>query len=81
MARIRTRASRKSGRWTLTGTKAVVVDGHTADWVLIPARTQDGLGTFLLERPEATYIPTWDGTRKVAPRPRRRPRRTGRPRR
>lgn len=66
VARIRTRASRKSGRWTLTGTKAVVVDGHTADWVLIPARTQDGLGTFLLERPEATYIPTWDGTRKVA---------------
>ena len=64
--RIRTRASRKSGRWTLTGTKAAVVDGHTADWVLVPARTQEGLGTFLLEAPDATFVPSWDGTRKIA---------------
>lgn len=67
--RTRTRASRKSGRWTLTGTKAAVVDGHTADWILLPARTQEGLTTFLLESPDpalVTYVPTLDGTRKIA---------------
>lgn len=64
--RIRTRASRKSGRWLLTGTKAAVIDGHTADWMLVPARTQEGLGTFLLEGDAgATPVPSWDGTRKV----------------
>jgi alkylation response protein AidB-like acyl-CoA dehydrogenase len=64
--RIRTRASRKSGRWRVSGTKSIVVDGHTADWALVVARTQSGLGTFLVEPPEATAIPTWDGTRKIA---------------
>lgn len=64
--RIRTRASRKSGRWLLHGSKAVVVDGHTADWVLVPARTQEGLGTFLVERPGAEFVPSLDGSRKLA---------------
>ena len=64
--RVRTRASRKSGRWRLTGLKPVVLDGHTADWVLVVARTQDGLGTFLIESPRAQLVPTWDGGRKVA---------------
>jgi alkylation response protein AidB-like acyl-CoA dehydrogenase len=49
--RIRTRASRKTGRWLLNGLKPVVVDGHTADWVLVVARTQEGLGTFVVEAP------------------------------
>ena len=64
--RVRTRASRKSGSWRLTGTKPVVLDGHGADWVLVAARTQQGLGTFLLERPAAEQIPTLDVTRRVA---------------
>jgi len=64
--RIRTRASRKSGRWRVSGTKSVVVDGHTADWALVPARTQAGIGTFLVEPPGGEAIPTWDGTRKIA---------------
>lgn len=69
--RIRTRASRKSGRWTLTGTKATVVDGHTADWILVPARTQEGLGTFLvptadLGTGDLTPVPGLDPTRKIA---------------
>lgn len=64
--RVRTRASRKTGRWLLEGVKPVVVDGHTADWVLVAARTQQGLGTFLIEAPDAELVPTWDGTRKVA---------------
>jgi alkylation response protein AidB-like acyl-CoA dehydrogenase len=71
VARTRTRASRKSGRWTLTGTKEAVVDGHTADWVLVPARTQEGLGTFLVETaalPAASMVavPSLDPTRKLA---------------
>jgi alkylation response protein AidB-like acyl-CoA dehydrogenase len=64
--RIRTRASRKSGSWRLTGTKAVVLDGHTADWVLVPARTQEGIGTFLVEQPRALLEPSLDVTRRVA---------------
>jgi alkylation response protein AidB-like acyl-CoA dehydrogenase len=64
--RVRTRASRKSGRWRLSGEKVVVVDGHTADWVLVVARTQQGLGTFVVEDPAAEQIPTWDLTRKIA---------------
>ena len=64
--RVRTRASRKSGRWRLRGLKSVVIDGHTADWVLVVARTQQGLGTFLIESPDMHSIPTWDLTRKIA---------------
>ncbi|MEY2476924.1 MAG: hypothetical protein QOG87_2239 [Actinomycetota bacterium] len=64
--RVRTRALRKGVRWLLTGLKPVVVDGHTADWVLVAARTEEGLGTFLIERPEAERVATWDVTRKIA---------------
>jgi alkylation response protein AidB-like acyl-CoA dehydrogenase len=64
--RVRTRASRKTGEWLLTGTKPVVLDGHTADWVLVVARTQAGIGTFVIEAPDAEPVPTWDHTRKVA---------------
>jgi alkylation response protein AidB-like acyl-CoA dehydrogenase len=44
----------------------VVLDGHAADWVLVAARTDEGLGTFLIERPEGELASTWDLTRKVA---------------
>lgn len=66
IARIRTRASRKSGRWRLTGEKAIVLDGAHADWALVPARTQEGLSTFLVEAPGGEPVPTWDVTRRVA---------------
>jgi alkylation response protein AidB-like acyl-CoA dehydrogenase len=64
--RTRTRASRKSGSWRLTGVKAIVLDGHSADWVLVPARTQQGIGTFVIERPEGELVPSLDVTRRVA---------------
>ncbi len=64
--RIRTRASRKSGQWRLTGTKPVVLDGHTADWMLVPARTQQGLGTFVIDAPRAEPVPGLDVTRALA---------------
>ena len=64
--RIRTRAKRKGGQWRLHGLKPVVLDGASADWALVPARTQEGIGTFLLEAPEGETVPTWDHTRRVA---------------
>jgi alkylation response protein AidB-like acyl-CoA dehydrogenase len=63
--RIRTRAVRTHGRWLLSGLKPVVLDGHTADWVLVAARTQEGLGTFVVEAPGGELVPAWDQTRKV----------------
>lgn len=64
--RVRTRAVRKSGRWLLHGLKPVVLDGSSADWCLVAARTEYGLGTFAIEAPGAEPVPTWDETRKVA---------------
>ena len=65
VTRVRTRAVRKAGRWRLTGTKPVILDGHTADWALVVARTERGIGTFLVEAPTAELVPAWDVTRKV----------------
>jgi len=64
--RIRTRARRKGADWVLTGLKPIVLDGHTADWVIVAARTQDGIGSFLIESPDAEHVPTMDPTRKAA---------------
>jgi alkylation response protein AidB-like acyl-CoA dehydrogenase len=64
--RVRARATRKSGQWRLNGTKPVVIDGHTADWVLVVARTEKGLGSFVVEKAAAAPVPTLDPTRKIA---------------
>jgi alkylation response protein AidB-like acyl-CoA dehydrogenase len=65
VTRVRTRAIRKHGRWRLTGSKPVVLDGHTADWALVVARSEQGIGTFLVEAPAGELVPSWDQTRKV----------------
>src|SRR2546421_12264521 len=64
--RVHTRARRKGADWVLTGEKPLVLDGHTADWVIVVARTEDGLGSFLLEAPRGEVVPTMDPTRKAA---------------
>jgi alkylation response protein AidB-like acyl-CoA dehydrogenase len=64
--RIRTRAARRAGRWYLTGHHPVVPDGDTADWVLVPARTQVGLETFLVETPRGENADSWDTGRSLA---------------
>ncbi len=64
--RVRTRARRKGANWVLNGVKLLVLDGHTADWVIVVARTEEGLGSFLIQAPEAEAIPTLDPTRKAA---------------
>ena len=63
--RIRTRAVRKHGQWLLTGHKLVVLDGDSADFVLVAARTQAGVGTFVIEAPRCEVVPTWDVCRTV----------------
>ena len=64
--RVHTRARRKGADWVLTGRKPLVLDGHTADWVIVVARTEEGLGSFLLEAPRGEAVPTMDPTRKAA---------------
>lgn len=64
--RIRTRATRRGGRWYLTGHHPVVPDGDTADWCLVPARTQSGLQTFVVEAPHGEAVPSWDPARQLA---------------
>jgi len=45
-----TRAVAVDGRWQLTGSKAVVPAGTVADVFVVPARTDDGAGVFLVRR-------------------------------
>jgi alkylation response protein AidB-like acyl-CoA dehydrogenase len=56
--------------WTLTGTKLFVVDGHTADLLLVVARAADGLGVFGVEGDAAGVdrrkLDTLDLTRDLA---------------
>ena len=64
--RVRTRAHRTGAEWVLNGAKPLVLDGHTADWLIVVARTPEGLGSFLIEEPVADAVPTMDPTRKAA---------------
>jgi alkylation response protein AidB-like acyl-CoA dehydrogenase len=64
--RVRTRSRRKGADWVVTGLKPTVLDGHTADWAIVVARTEEGLGSFLLEAPRGEAVPGLDPTRKIA---------------
>lgn len=46
--RLATTASESDGAWTLCGTKTAVAGGGVADQLLVAARTDDGLGFFLV---------------------------------
>ena len=61
-----TTAVRSGDGWVLDGLKPVVLDGHTADWAIVVAQAEGGLGAFLVEQPAAELVPTLDVTRKVA---------------
>jgi alkylation response protein AidB-like acyl-CoA dehydrogenase len=56
--------------WAVSGTKHFVVDGHTADLLLVVARAPDGLGVFCVERAaagvERSRLDTLDLTRALA---------------
>lgn len=72
---VETVASEVDGGWNLRGTKRFVVDGHTADLLVVVARDpgtrdEDGICAFLVrgdaEGVERRVLPTMDGTRKLA---------------
>lgn len=56
--------------WTLTGEKSFVIDGHTAQLILVLARTDAGLSLFAVDGDAAglarTPLETLDMTRKLA---------------
>jgi alkylation response protein AidB-like acyl-CoA dehydrogenase len=58
------------GGWQLDGHKSYVLDGHTADLILVTARTAAGLSLFAVDAAAAgltrTALPTLDQTRKLA---------------
>jgi alkylation response protein AidB-like acyl-CoA dehydrogenase len=67
-------ATEKGGRYTLSGTKLFVHDAHTADALVVAARTRPGAGAegvslFLLPRETSglrvMLLPTMDQTRKL----------------
>src|SRR3984885_9291498 len=66
LSTVRTRARRKAAQWVVSGEKPVVVDGHTADWVIVVARSEEGVRSYLLESPEGALVPSLDPTRKLA---------------
>jgi alkylation response protein AidB-like acyl-CoA dehydrogenase len=63
-------ASRLGELWSLDGTKSYVLDGYTANLVLVAARTEGGLSLFAVagdaEGLERTPLATMDQTRKQA---------------
>jgi len=66
LERVKVRASGRGSRFRIDGVKPMVMDGHTADWVLVAARTREGIQSFLVERPAAELAPSLDITRKFA---------------
>ena len=66
VARVRTAATPRGDSWVLDGLKPVVLDGHIADWAIVAARTEEGLGSFVVEKPGAELVPSMDVTRKTA---------------
>ncbi|MDQ1417273.1 MAG: hypothetical protein QOF81_2886 [Acidimicrobiaceae bacterium] len=62
--------SGSGGSWVLDGHKTFVLDGHTADVVLVVARTDAGVSLFLVDGDAPglgrTAMPTMDQTRKQA---------------
>ncbi len=67
---IETTATESGGTWMLSGTKSFVLDGHTADLILVAARTGAGVSIFAVDGDASglTRIPlsTMDQTRKQA---------------
>ncbi|HEY3811138.1 MAG TPA: acyl-CoA dehydrogenase family protein [Acidimicrobiales bacterium] len=63
-------ASGSGDSWTLTGEKLYVLDGHTADLILVAARTPAGVSVFAVDKGAsgltATPLSTMDQTRKQA---------------
>ena len=68
LERVRVRADGRGNSYRLDGVKPMVMDAHSADWVLVPARTREGLRTFCVTAADAQLTPSLDLTRKFAAR-------------
>jgi alkylation response protein AidB-like acyl-CoA dehydrogenase len=70
VSRIETTATREGAAWKIEGTKLYVLDGHSADVVLVAARTHAGVSLFSLAGDASgltrTPLVTLDPTRKQA---------------
>jgi alkylation response protein AidB-like acyl-CoA dehydrogenase len=64
------RGTRDGAKWKLSGAKHFVIDGQTAEIVLVVALAENGMGLFQVETGaanfERTALPTLDLTRKLA---------------
>jgi alkylation response protein AidB-like acyl-CoA dehydrogenase len=69
-AGITTPAKKSGDSWTISGTKMFVLDGHTADLILVAARTPASVSLFAVEGGASgltrTALSTMDQTRKQA---------------
>ncbi len=65
-----TQAADEDGAWRLTGAKRFVLDGHTADTIVVAASTAEGVALFLVEGDAdglmRTSLTTMDLTRPLA---------------
>jgi alkylation response protein AidB-like acyl-CoA dehydrogenase len=63
-------ATQSGGGWVLDGHKSFVLDGHTANLVVVAARTSSGISLFTVDGDASgltrTLLPTMDMTRKMA---------------
>ena len=63
-------ASNSGGSWSINGTKSFVLDGHTADLIVVAARTGKGVSLFTVDGGASgltrTALSTMDQTRKQA---------------
>jgi alkylation response protein AidB-like acyl-CoA dehydrogenase len=69
-ARVETAASKGKSGWVIQGRKSFVIDGASADEILVSAQTDDGVGIFLVggqsDGVERRGLETLDLTRKLA---------------
>ncbi len=69
-AGVATLATADGGSWRLDGHKSFVLDGHVADTLVVAARSDAGVGLFLVDGDASglvrTSLPTLDLTRKQA---------------
>jgi alkylation response protein AidB-like acyl-CoA dehydrogenase len=67
---VRVEALRDGDDWLLSGEAGHVLDGHSADLVIVPARTGAGVGLFAVPGHAAGFarrgLPTLDRTRRLA---------------
>ncbi len=63
--RVRARARRRGAEWFVAGQKPILLNGPGADWILVVARTPDGLHTFRVTNTACEAVAAIDATREV----------------